>query len=221
MTVTTYAGLSTAAFRRLERTAETTPFNDALELVEAEINRRLALSPVRPQHTTSALTIDAELEDAPAGLLDVDTLKITTSTAVDRVLATTPQNMAEMFERDDTTGQPRFYAQVGSQFRFYPAPDASYTGSLTYWAKVPALTSSATTNWLSLAHPDVYFHGVLAHLCQEYWDEKNAERQAALFDLALQKVLDAYPRRQDRAPRHDADLNAIAANRRGFNIFTG
>src|SRR5688572_169658 len=101
MTVTTYAGLSTAVFRRLDRTADTTVFNDSLEMVEAEINRRLALSPVRPMHTTAALTIDAETENEPSGLLDVDSLKITTSTTTDQVLATTPQNMAAMFERDD------------------------------------------------------------------------------------------------------------------------
>jgi hypothetical protein len=219
MTVTTYAGLSTAVFRRLNRTAETTPFNDALELAEAEINRRLALSPVRPQHTISTSTISTEYLATPSDILDVESFELTATG--DRLLATTPQNMEAMFEADTTTGKPRYYAQVGTQFRFYPAPDASYAASMIYWAKVPALTSVATTNWLSLAHPDVYFHGALAHLYQEYFDEANADKQAGLFDIAIEKVLSAYPKRQDRSPRHDNDLNAIATNRSGFNIFTG
>lgn len=196
MTITTYAGLSTAAFRRLNRAADTTAFNDCLELTEAEINRRLALSPVRPMHTVATSTVTTEYWAAPTDIIDVDSFAI----GDDPILATTAQNIAAMFEADTETGQPKFYAQVGDEFRFHPTPDTSYETTLTYWARVPALTSLATTNWLSLKHPDVYFHGVLAHLYQEYFDAENADTQAGLFDLALQKVLDAYPRRPDRRP---------------------
>ncbi|MES2905183.1 MAG: hypothetical protein V4696_13435 [Pseudomonadota bacterium] len=214
MTLTTYAGLSTGVYRRLNRTAVTADYNDALELVEAEINRRLALAPVRPMHTRATATLDAEYYVAPTGIIDVDSFAIDN----EPILATTAQNIQAMFDGDDSEGQPRFYAQVGADFRLYPAPDASYTGALTYWSKVAGLSSVATTNWLSLAHPDVYFHGLLAHLAQEYFDDKMAEMQAPLFDMAVQKVLDAYPRRPDRAPRTDRDL---MFGRTGFSILTG
>lgn len=196
MTTTTYAGLSTAAFRRLNRTADATVFNDCLELTEAEINRRLALQPVRPMHTVATSPVTTEYWAAPSDILDVDSMAI----GDDPILPTTPQNIAAMFEEEETEDQPKFYAQVGTQFRFYPPPDTSYTVTLTYWSKIPALTSLAASNWLSVAHPDVYYHGVLAHLHQEYFDEENAEKQAGLFDGALQKVLDAYPHRPDRRP---------------------
>ena len=201
MTVTTYAGLSTAVYRRLNRTAETTVFDDCVALAEAEINRRLALAPVRPQQTRASATLNAEYFAAPTDIMDVDSLKIAATSTTDRVLATTPQNIADMFERDDTTGQPRFYAQVGSDLRLYPAPDASYSATLTYWAKVPALTSVATTNWVSLAHPDVYLTGVLAHAMRDYlFDKKDIDDELELFDAALQRMLSAHPRRPDRAP---------------------
>jgi hypothetical protein len=217
MTVTTYSGLSTAVFRRLNRTAETTPFDDALEMVGAEINRRLALFPVRPMHTVATATISGEYIAAPTDILDIESFEL--SATGERLLPTAPQNMEAMFEASALTAQPRFYTQVGTQFRFYPAPDQNYAASIIYWAKVPALTSTATTNWLSLAHPDVYFHGVLAHLYQEYFDEPNSEKQAALFDIALQKVLDAYPRRQDRSPRLVDPL--LRYPTQSFNITTG
>lgn len=195
MALATYAGLSTGVYRRLNRTAETTPYDDALSLVEAEINRRLALKPVRPMHTRADFVIDAEYETAPTTIIDVDSFAITGTP----ILRTTPENMQVMYDNDDTTGQPVYYTQVGTEFRFYPAPDASYTGKIIYWGKVPGLTSSATTNWLLTSHPDVYFHGTLAHLYQEYFDPTNADLQAGLFDIAIQKVLDAYPVRGDRA----------------------
>lgn len=197
MALTTYSGLSTGVFRRLDRTADATVFDDCISLAEAEINRRLALKPVRPMHIRSTATINAQFIATPTGILDVDSFKIDDN---DPLTFTSPQNMEAMYEEDDETGSPRFYTQIGAEFRFYPEPDTSYDATLIYWTKVPALTSGATTNWLSLAHPDVYFHGILAHAYQEYFDPENADAQAGLFDIAIQKVLDAYPHRTDNRP---------------------
>ena len=220
MALTTYAGLSTGVFRRLNRTAESAVYDDCLQLVEAEINRRLALSPVRPMHTVASSTVSTEYQATPSDILDVDSLQLAFNSDTFRVLATAPQNLAAMAETSDATGRPQFYAQVGAQFRFWPAPDQSYAQNLTYWAKVPGLSASATTNWLSLAHPDVYFHGLLAHLCQEYFDEKGADTHAQLFNLALQKVLDAYPRRPDKMPLR-SEFIALDSRRYGFDIVNG
>lgn len=220
MAVTTYPGLSTAVYRRLNRTAETTVFDDCIALAEAEIQRRLALSPVRPMHTRATATLNAEYFAIPTDMLDVDSFKIANTGVTEQILATTPQNIAEMFERDDTTGQPRFYAQVGSEFRLYPVPDISYVATLTYWLKVPPLTSVATTNWLSLAHPDVYLHGIEAYAKQDYaYPQGDIETAFGLFDAALQKVLDAYPRRTDKAPLV-TDIG-LRLNTRIFNITNG
>ena len=218
--MTTYAGLSVAVFRRLNRTADATVFDDCIGLTEAEINRRLALAPVRPMHTVATSVVSNEYHATPSDILDVDSLQLAYANDTFRVLATEPQNLASMAEITDTTGRPRFYAQVGVQFRFYPAPDAAYTQNLTYWAKVPGLTSVATTNWLSLSHPDVYFHGILAHAAQEYFDEKAADTNAQLFNLALQKVLDAYPRRPDKMPLRSEFLS-LDSRRYGFDIRNG
>ena len=220
MAVTTYAGLSVAVYRRLNRAAETVVYDDALALTEAEINRRLALCPVRPMHTVATSSVSNEYHATPTDILDVDSLQLAYQGDTFRLLATTPQNLARLAEGDDATDRPRFYAQVGVQFRFFPAPDATYVQNLIYWAKVPGLTASATTNWLSLAHPDVYLHGLLAHLFQEYFDEPAADTQTQLFDIALQKVLDAYPRRTDKAPLRSEFL-ALDSRRYGFDIVNG
>lgn len=220
MTVTTYAGLTTAVYRRLNRTAETTVFDDCTALAEAEINRRLALAPVRPQHTRATATLDAEYFATPTNILDVDSLTVADGGDTYVVKATTPQNIADMVARDDTTGRPEFYAQVGSDFRLYPAPDTDYTGTLTYWLKVPALTSVATSNWLSLAHPDAYLTGIEAYAKQDYaYPKADIEAAFELFNIALERVLSAYPRRADKAPLR-SDL-ALIATSRSFNIFTG
>lgn len=215
MALTTYSGLSTGVFSRLNRTADSTVFDNCISLAESEINRRLALKPVRPMHTrNAAFSITGEYVAVPTGLLDVDSFKIVYSGDSFVVKPTSTQNMNDMFEANDTTARPVFYAQVGTDFRFYPEPDTTYTATLIYWLKVPNLTSGAPTNWLLTSHPDVYFHGVLAHAYEEYFDEKNADKQGALFDAAMQKVLDAYPNRPDHRPlKSDISENQLSGLR--------
>lgn len=211
MALNTYSGLSTGVFRRLNRTAETTPFDDALSLTEAEINRRLALSPVRPMHSRATATINAEYIGAPTDIIDANSFYIAVGSDVVELMATSPENMTRMYQEGPATGAPQFYTQEGAEFRFYPEPDQSYTGTLIYWAKITPITNADPTNWLLSAHPDVYFHGVLAHLYQEYFDTPNYEAQAALFDMAIQKVLDAYPKRVNHAPlRSDISENRLS-----------
>lgn len=190
----TFSDLQTSVYSRLNRGANSTDFGIAIALAEAEINRRLALNPVRPMQVHTTAAISAEYEAVPTDILDVESLAING----DAVTATSPQNIEQMAAKDPA--QPRYYAQIGSQFRFYPAPDQSYTLDITYWAKVPNLNATATTNWLLTDHPDVYFHGILAHLHQQYFDEKAAQTHAALFSDALDKVLSAYPNRSDTRP---------------------
>lgn len=214
MALTTYSGLSTGVFRRLNRTADSAVFDDCISLAEAEMNRRLAVKPVSAQHKRASLTLSTEFLSSPTDMLDVDTLQIADNGDSFTIIPTSPQNMEAMVARTDATNRPQYYTQIGTEFRFYPAPDTSYVVTLTYWQKVPNLTSTASTNWMLSDHPDVYFHGVLAHAFQEYYDEPAAETQAALFDAALQKVLDSYPSRPDRAPlRSDISPNQLNTRR--------
>ena len=194
MALGTYSELSTAVFSRLNRSAVSADFDVAIALAEAEVNRRLAWKPVRPMHTHSTATVSAEYLGVPADILDVDSL------AIDgvEVTYTSPQNLERMAAEDAAV--PRYYTQIGEEFRFFPVPDTSYTLDLIYWAKVPNLNSTDTTNWLLTGHPDAYFHGVLAHLYQQYFDPEGASEQAALFDVAIEKVLSAYPTRTDTRP---------------------
>lgn len=189
-----YSDLSTTVFSRLNRGAVTADFDAAIVLAESEVNRRLALKPVRPMHTHSTATVSTEYVGVPADILDVDSMAINGV----EVTCTSPQNIERMAAEDAAV--PRYYTQIGDEFRFHPVPDASYTLDMIYWAKVPNLNSTNTTNWLLASHPDVYFHGVLAHLYQQYFSPDEAETHAALFDAALEKVLSSYPTRTDTRP---------------------
>lgn len=63
---------------------------------------------------------------------------------------------------DTTTGTPAAFAISGQSIILAPTPNDAFSLVLNYFREVPALTSSASTNWLLTAHPDAYLFGSLA-----------------------------------------------------------
>jgi hypothetical protein len=82
-------------------------------------------------------------------------------------------------------GKPRFYTIVGNQFEFIPTPDAEYFAELTYYAKIPPLSDSNTSNWLLAYAPDLYLYGALIE-AEPYL--KNDERIGVWGELYLRAI---------------------------------
>ena len=65
------------------------------------------------------------------------------------------------------SGRPRSYTIESDDetetFRFGPSPDTSYTGYLSYYKAISALSASNTSNWMLANHPAVYLYGSLYH----------------------------------------------------------
>lgn len=67
---------------------------------------------------------------------------------------------------NSVSGKPEKYAIVGTGTAYLrPIPDTSYTTRLVYFAKIPALSSTQTTNWLLTANPDIYIAAAMIELC--------------------------------------------------------
>ena len=86
------------------------------------------------------------------------------------------------------TGKPYYFTVIGgssNQLEVVPSPDDTYTSSIVYYTRIPALTDSATTNWLLTAHPDIYLFGTLVE-AEPYL--KNDERMP-MWTSRLDKAL--------------------------------
>jgi hypothetical protein len=59
------------------------------------------------------------------------------------------------------SGKPSAFAVIGSQLQLAPIPDLAYALELTYQQRIPALSSTNTTNWLLTAFPNVYLYAAL------------------------------------------------------------
>lgn len=89
---------------------------------------------------------------------------------------------------EDTGGKPRFYAHVRGEFELYPTPDEDTDFELLYYAKVPALSDSNTTNWLLEEAPDVYLYGALGHSAPYLQEDARLAVWAQMYAAAVQNL---------------------------------
>lgn len=152
MALANYADLLSATAAWLNRGTDLDArIPDFIALAEAEFNRRLRTIEMEVR-STSTLTSDAVA--VPADFLGLRSISIA-NTALEYVPP------SEIFEDTSTGGTPTRYTVTDGQFFFRPAP-TSGTVSLDYYAKIPALTVSNTTNWLMTRWPDLYLFATCA-----------------------------------------------------------
>lgn len=166
MSISTYSELQTAIASWSNKTNLTTKLADFITLAEAKINRTLR---TRWQETTLAPTgIDADYHIAiPDGCLAVKALWLDadpTWRVEQKTLDFVQQNIVQ-------AGRPKYYAWDGENWIFSGSAD-DITG--TYFAAVPALSDSATTNWLLTSHPDVYLYSGLEQAAKYLRDVEGA-----------------------------------------------
>jgi len=185
MALDNYSNLQTAIANFLARDDLTTEIVDFITLTEADFNRRLR---VRAMENSSSFTIDTETEALPTGFLQARSFVIPTNpkTALQFM---TPFHQAET-QGSSETGKPRAYSIEGTNFRFSPTPDASYTATLVFYKAFDSLSASVATNHILTNHPDVYLYGALyfASTFIRGMDGQTVGQFKAQYESGLQQV---------------------------------
>lgn len=157
MAISTYAELLTAIDNWTHRADLTSRAPEFIALFEAKINRLLKTRDMETKD--AAFSITGEYVAVPTGFHRVREFYLNTS----------PKQKLELMSGDlqtgyfgSGTGRPRFYEIVGSNFRFGPVPDGTYSATLIYSKAITGLSGINTTNWLITSHPDAYLYGTLA-----------------------------------------------------------
>ena len=164
MALSTYSELKSAIANWLNRTDLTDEIaDDFIKLTEADFNAKLR---IRPMEQIDTITIDSETETVPTGFIAVRSFYILLSSVKYPLEYITPHNLFEV-KGGSTTARPRAYTIESDNetetFRFGPSPDTSYTGYLSYYKAISALSVSNTSNWMLANHPAVYLYGSLFH----------------------------------------------------------
>lgn len=157
MAISTYDELQAAVALWLARDDLTSHIPNMIAVAEARFNRELR---VQDMETSVDLTVDAQNVALPSDFRSARRLYLNSSPVV-YLKYITPEQLYTNYP-DDTSGIPSVFTIEGSNFVFAPTPTSSNTGKLLYFADIPALTTSNTTNWLLTKHPDLYLYETLA-----------------------------------------------------------
>lgn len=181
MAITTYAELKTAVADWLNRSDLTTAIPNFIALAEAQMNRQIRH---RKMVVRADATVATQYFAAPADWLETIRFQLNTN-PITPLVYVTPEQMIEDEQVYSTGGQPMFFTIVGQQFQVLPAPDDSYDAELMYYAKIPALSDAAPTNWLLTEAPDVYLYAALVQSAPYLKEDERTGVWAGLYQTLI------------------------------------
>lgn len=155
MSITTYSELQTAMTSWLGNSVNSASYADMITVFESAANRRLR---ARQQETTTTVTTSSGVGTLPTDYLHWRRATLLASTRVElEYVAPDYFNAAYPTQPSDVS---RVFTIEGSSLKVMPIDDSGV--ELVYYAKIPSLSASVTSNWLLTAHPDVYLFGALS-----------------------------------------------------------
>lgn len=182
MAITTYSELQSAIADWLLRDDLTSVIPSFIDLAEAKFNRRIRDYRMVKRATA---TVDTGYFVVPTDWLENIRFQLNT-TPITTLEYVTPDQAAEEKVLFSSNGRPKFFTMIGGEFQVVPAPDSNtYTGELTYYRTIPALTDETTTNWLLAAAPDIYLYGTLMEAAPYLDDDARVQTWGALLERAM------------------------------------
>lgn len=177
MAITTYAELQTAVMDYLDRPDLSSFVTTFITLAEGSINARLR---VRQMETVANLTPTAGAVTLPTDYLQYR--RVVDLGSPRNELDYVSPSVADNLYPYGTAGRALDFTIIGDSLKTYPL--TSYDVELTYYAAVPALSVSNTTNWLLTKRPELYLRLSIAHAANFIQDN-----QAASLNLQLAEAL--------------------------------
>ena len=185
MAITTYSELKTSIADYLNRSDLTAIIPTFISLAEAQINRDVRHWQMENRATTS---FDGQYGTRPSDWIETIRLQLT-GTGTTSMSLISQQAMADKrMSADNVAGKPLFYTHSESQFELYPTPDGAYAAEVLYYQQVPALSDSATGNWLLTAAPDLYLYGALIHSAPYLVEDGRTAVFAQMYGAAVNQL---------------------------------
>lgn len=184
--IANYTDLQAAIIDLLNRPDLTNQPATWIALAEAQMNRSIRTRWMLSR--SQAFTISGEYVTAPADYVGPKSFLVTSTTPKGPLKYQTPENLDILSARRSlATGQPTDYTVLGSEFRFSPVPDGSYTAQLTYYQRIPALASNST-NWLLTNHPDAYLYGAALQSVPYLSDDERVMEWAQAYQQIIADI---------------------------------
>ena len=206
MALSTYSEIKSTIADYLNRADLTAVLPSFVTLAEAKFNRELRTRDmlVQAQETSSNQYVSL-----PTDFLQHYSLELDAASAQPPMDYIGPQEAKVLKAQNRTASTTYYYTVIDGAFEIIPAPGSDLDLRMVYYAKIPALSDSNTTNWLLSKSPDLYLYSALLEAAPYLKDDDRVQLWAA----ARQQVMDAMNLESERAMRSSIQLTA---RRRGF-----
>ena len=185
MPITTYAELQTVIADFLDRDDQTERIKTFIDL--AEVNMGRLVRHWRMERRSTAV-LDTQYSALPTDFLEPIRLQVQANPPHALELVGQGELMSRREITSDTQGKPRYYAITDGSIEAFPTPDANYTLEMVYYGRIPALTTSNTSNWVLQYHADAYLYGSLIHSAPFLGEDARMQTWAALYQSAIDAI---------------------------------
>lgn len=182
MAITTYSELKTSVANWLNRDDLTATIPDFISLAEARIARDLRHWKQEKRVTTDA---NERYENLPNDLIEIRQVQHTSGGVISSISSVEMENRRAAL---NTTGKPKYMRLTADQMEFYPTPDTSYSISMLYYGRIPALSDLEPDNWLLRDAPDVFLYGALLQSAPYLVDDARVQVWAGLYQSGIEAL---------------------------------
>ena len=181
----TYDEIITKVAEYLNRTDLTSQMDKFIDLTESDINKVINHQDLIKRANAVAETQYTQL---PSDWSRVINVELNTSDHTTLLQQSTESLDLKRTSIDNVSGRPEYFAITDNAIELCPTPDTNYELQLTYYANIPELSSTNTTNVVSDKFPDVYIYGCCKHASVFLMEDERIGMFQTLFDKALEEV---------------------------------
>jgi hypothetical protein len=166
----TWTDLKTSLATWIVRDDQTDRIPEYIALAERRLNREVYCRERNGDATLTAaasITLPTDFGGANTVWLDTDP-KVT--------LDPMPLGVLHQAYSSSATGAPGNYAISGTTMILGPLPDSAYSVRMSYWKTLEPLSATVASNWLLLAHSDLYLSASLTEMFLGVYDDERAMR---------------------------------------------
>jgi len=204
----TYSELKSNIADWLNRSDLTSVIPTFISLAENRLNRQLRTT---DQYTRATLSSSDSYLTMPTDFLEMSHLRMTSPQERELIEISTHQ----INEVNDSNflaslpdAYPRYYLYSQST-RIFPVPAQSISYEMYYYATIPSLSDSNTTNWVSTSHSDAYLYYSLMQAGPYLGEDERLPIWQSLADRALAEIQASDDRRRNKGSRHNFYFEAF------------
>tara|TARA_B100000902_G_scaffold77250_1_gene82008 strand:+ start:1662 stop:2285 length:624 start_codon:yes stop_codon:yes gene_type:complete len=159
-----------------------------IDITELKLSRELIVPAFR-QRATSALSGNDPFITLPTDLVTLENLHLNESNVRSILLLRSDEFMIEFWPNRTATGSPRYYSYYDNTTLYVaPTPATNINVEISYRRRLPGLSGSNTTNWLSENAFDCLLYGCLVEASSFNRNDAMMQKYTALYQAAVQAV---------------------------------